>query len=380
MTATPPGPRAALRLVTLAVLPATVLATLLAACHRPASGVAAAPLFSEDHGLITVPAGSPLRTRLAVQTVGGGERAAVIDLPAQVEADPARVANVPAPLTGRVVALKVGLGQHVRRGQVLAVLVSGDTAGAYADADKAADASETARKALERAKGVQAAGGTAQKDLETAQSTYNQAQAELARARARLAALNGAASGGSHDLVLTAPQTGVVTTLSVAAGQQVTDPTAALMTVANVDRVFVTANVPESEIGSFPAGAEATVVLAADPAHPLRGRVSETDAVLQPDTRRQRVRIAMANPGGRLLPNMYASVSVNGRATGGVIVPQSALLMNNDAVTVLIEVRPWVFQRRAVKIGDETETDARVLSGLQPGERVVVRGGVLLDD
>ena len=379
MTATPTGPRAALRLTTLAVLPATVLA-LLAACHRPTSGAAGAPMFSDDHGLIIIPAGSPLRAHLAVQTVGGGERAAVIELPAQVEADPARVANVPAPLTGRVVALKVGLGQHVRRGQVLAVLASGDTAGAYADADKAADAFETARKALERAKGVQAVGGAAQKELETAQSTYNQAQAELARARARLAALNGAAGGGSHDLLLTAPQAGVVTTLSVAAGQQVTDPTASLMTVANVERVFVTANVPESEIGSFPAGAEATVVLAADPAHPLRGRVSETDAVLQPDTRRQRVRIAMANPGGRLLPNMYASVSVNGRATGGVIVPQSALLMNNDAVTVLVEVRPWVFQRRAVKIGDETETDARVLSGLQPGERVVVRGGVLLDD
>jgi len=88
----------------------------------------------------------------------------------------------------------------------------------------------------------------------------------------------------------------------------------------------------------------------------------------------------MANPGGRLLPNMYATVKVNGRQNGGVIVPQSALLMNNDAVSVLVEVRPWVFQRRAVKIGDETEDDARVLSGLVPGDRVVVRGGVLLDD
>jgi len=43
-------------------------------------------------------------------------------------------------------------------------------------------------------------------------------------------------------------------------------------------------------------------------------------------------------------------------------------------------VRPWVFQRRAVQIGDETETSARVLNGLAAGERVVVKGGVLLND
>jgi cobalt-zinc-cadmium efflux system membrane fusion protein len=77
---------------------------------------------------------------------------------------------------------------------------------------------------------------------------------------------------------------------------------------------------------------------------------------------------------------MYATVRVNGSLNGGAVVPQSALLMNNDVTSVLVEVRPWVFQRRAVRIGDETEADARVTSGLSPGDRVVVRGGVLLDD
>jgi cobalt-zinc-cadmium efflux system membrane fusion protein len=358
---------------------------ILGACHRPAANAEGGPMFTDRDGLISVPAGSLLRTHLTVQAVGGGERAAVIELPAQVEADPARVANVAAPLTGRVVSLKVGLGQRVRQGQVLAVLASGDTAGVFSDRDKAADALDLARKALERAKGVKAAGGSAEKDLEGAQSAFNQAQAELTRAQTRLAAVNGGApnggvKGGAHELVLTAPQTGVVITLSVGAGQQVTDATAVLMTVANVDKVFVTANVPESQIGDFLAGAQASVVLAGDPGHPLQGRVTETDAVVQPDTRRQKVRIAMANPSGRLLPGMYATVTLKGRAHGGILVPQSSLLMNNDVISVLVEVRPWVFQRRPVKIGDETEADARVLGGLNPGDRVVVRGGVLLDD
>ena len=106
------------------------------------------------------------------------------------------------------------------------------------------------------------------------------------------------------------------------------------------------------------------------------------NALVESDTHRQKVRISLDNPGGRLMPNMYATATfiLPPSAGGAVFVPQSALLMNNDQISVMVEVRPWVFQRRVVKIGDETDAAARVLSGLAPGERVVVKGGVLLND
>jgi len=140
---------------------AATLAAALAACHRPSPDAAAAPMFTDDHGLLSVPAGSSLRTHLVVQAVGGGDRAAIIELPAQIEADPARVANVPGPLTagGRP---QGPLGQRVRRGQVLAVLASGDTAGASPTATSRRRL-ETARKALVRARGVKEAGGAARR-------------------------------------------------------------------------------------------------------------------------------------------------------------------------------------------------------------------------
>jgi cobalt-zinc-cadmium efflux system membrane fusion protein len=243
---------------------------------------------------------------------------------------------------------------------------------------KARDAFDLAKKALDRTRGVQQAGGQAVKDLEAAQSGYNQAQAELTRAHSRLLSLGG--GSGSRDLILTAPQNGVVTTLALAAGAQVSDPTATLMTVTNLDRVYVTANVPEDQIRNVVLGSDASIALIADPGRLLHGKVSEVDAVVQPDTRRQKVRIALANGDGRLMPNMYATVRLAAPAASGVDVPQSALLMNNDSITVLVEVRPWVFQRRAVKIGDETDTSAHVSSGLAAGDRVVVKGAVLLND
>jgi len=144
-----------------------------------------------------------------------------------------------------------------------------------------------------------------------------------------VAALNGGAKGPGHDLVLTAPQTGVVTTLAVALGQQVTDPTAVLMTVTNVDRVFVTANVPEDEVGQFPPGAEATVVLAGDPGRPCTGASRRPTPCCSPTPAARRSASAWRTP-RPAAAGEYASVGVSGRAAGGVFVPQSALLMNNE--------------------------------------------------
>jgi cobalt-zinc-cadmium efflux system membrane fusion protein len=62
------------------------------------------------------------------------------------------------------------------------------------------------------------------------------------------------------------------------------------------------------------------------------------------------------------------------------VAPPSALLMNNDSTTVFVEVAPWTFVRRTVELGHEDEDSVRIVSGLAAGDRIVVRGGVLLND
>ncbi len=357
-------------------------AASLSACSPHKAEGDNTPMLVDQGGYLSVPDGSPLREQLQVAPVAGGAGATQLTEPAQVDADPARTINILTPLTGRVQALKVSLGQSVRRGQVLAVIASGDFDQAAADTAKAKDALDLAQKALDRAKGVREAGGAADKDLEAAQSAYNQALYEQQRAQAREASLTGAP--GHDRLVLTAPQDGVVTTLAIAQGAQVSDPTATLMTIANIQRVFVTANLGEGEAGQVANGEAADITLAAYPGQTLHGRVASVDALLQPDTRRRKVRIALGNPGGRLLPNMYGQVTfltpVAGAAAQAVTVPQSALLMNNDATSVMVEVRPWVFQRRVVQLGDQDDNTAQVIGGLKAGDRIVVKGGVLLND
>jgi cobalt-zinc-cadmium efflux system membrane fusion protein len=358
------------------------VALSMAACsHGGNEAVEAPPAFTVDHGLLKVPENSSLRKELIVQPVDMRQAPHAMVFPANVEADPARTANVLPALTGKVIELKVGLGDHVNRGQLLAVIDSGDLAQANSDVVKARDAMNLAKKALDRAQGVKAAGGNAVKDLEAAQSGYNQALAEYNRARTRLVAVGGEPDAQTtHPMQVTAPMAGYVTALSVAPGTYVNDATASMMTISNLDSVWITANVPESDSGLIAKGQKVDATLVAYPGKVFHGNVSFVNPVLQSDTRRDLVRVTFANPDGLLKPNMFANASIDIPQPEQVFIPQSALLMNNDSITVFVEVSPWTFERRTVDISYDESDGTRVLKGLKQGDRVIVRGGVLLND
>jgi cobalt-zinc-cadmium efflux system membrane fusion protein len=358
------------------------VALSMAACsHGGNEAVEVPPAFTVDHGLLKVPENSSLRKELIVQPVDMRQAPHAMVFPANVEADPARTANVLPALTGKVIELKVGLGDHVNRGQLLAVIDSGDLAQANSDVVKARDAMNLAKKALDRAQGVKAAGGNAVKDLEAAQSGYNQALAEYNRARTRLVAVGGEPDAQTtHPMQVTAPMAGYVTALSVAPGTYVNDATASMMTISNLDSVWITANVPESDSGLIAKGQKVDATLVAYPGKVFHGNVSFVNPVLQSDTRRDLVRVTFANPDGLLKPNMFANASIDIPQPEQVFIPQSALLMNNDSITVFVEVSPWTFERRTVDISYDESDGTRVLKGLKQGDRVIVRGGVLLND
>jgi cobalt-zinc-cadmium efflux system membrane fusion protein len=350
-----------------------------------AAATAPAPMLVRQGNRLSVPSGSPLRDRLLVATVGEQNSPHEVSLPATVEANPANTVNILPPLTGKLLELKVRLGDSVKRGQVLATMSSPDLAQAVSDAQKARDALELAQRALVRARGVNEAGSNAAKDVEAAQSSVAQQSAELRRSEARLRSLGADGTGGQAGqagqvLKIVAPVTGTVTALNAAAGANLNDANAALMTVSNLDAVWVTVNVPENVVGAVAPGQNAVVTLAAYPGRSFSGKVGFVSAVLDADTRRARARIVFANPDGLFKPNMYATAVLGVPQAAQAQVPASALLMNNDSVSVFVEAEPWTFVRRRVELGREDGDSVRIRSGLAAGERVVVRGGVLLND
>jgi membrane fusion protein, heavy metal efflux system len=351
------------------------------------------PMLTREGARISVPEGSPLRAKLTIGVVGQQEIQRKLVLPAVVEADPSRTVKVLPPVTGRVTDLKIQLGERVTQGQDLAVIDSGDLAQAYSDIEKAKSVVTLTKKALDRQLGLEKAGGAAIRDREQAQSDYDQAVSELERAQTRLRAIGvpadpppnppsraGEGWESGRLLTLKAPVAGSVIDLQVARGAFVNDPTAEIMTIANLGTVWVTANVPEKDTARVTKGQDVDVVFTAYPGEVFTGKVLFVSDVLDPDTRRTKIRIAFENPDMKLKPNMFADATFLAPPEMMQVVPTQALVLKDESDRVFVEVAPWTFEPRPVETGFQQGDQAIIERGLKAGERIVVKGGVLLND
>jgi membrane fusion protein, heavy metal efflux system len=342
----------------------------------------APPALVHQGSRIFVPEKSPLRLRLTVEPAPAEETSALVKAPGIVESDPARTVNVLPPGAGRVHELRAALGDRVRRGQVLALIDSPDLAQAYDDNDKAADAARLAARNLAYQEGQFRIGAAAQKDLDQARSDNAQAAAEYLRTREHLRAIGAPedARGEARLMAVRAPVDGSVTALSIAPGATINDDTQPIMTVADLSVVWVTALVAEKDLPSVARGQDAEVTVDAYAGRTLHGKVLFVSDVLEPDSRRDKTRIAFPNPDAFLKPNMFATVTLHGASRKRVVLPSSALLMNNDRTSVFVATAPWTFERRTVQPLLEEGTRVAIDSGVAPGEPVVVKGGILLND
>jgi membrane fusion protein, heavy metal efflux system len=331
---------------------------------------------------ILVPEGSALRGRLSVEAAVAEPIDPKLVLPAVVESDPARTALVLPALGGRVLELKVALGDRVTAGQALAVIDSPDLAQAFDDNDKAADAFKLAEKILARQLEQSKIGTASEQDLDQAKSNAAQAEAEYARTRAHLKTLGVPADAKPSGRLLTvaAPVGGSITALAVTPGTIINDPTQSIMTIADLSTVWVTAMAPEKDVAAVSKNQDAEVRLAAYPDRILHGKVLFVSDVIESDSRRNKLRIAFANADHALKPNMFATVTLLGAPRSRVVLPSSALLMNNDRTSVFVAVAPWTFERRTVDPDLEEGTSIAIRSGVNAGDQVVVKGGILLND
>ncbi len=102
--------------------------------------------------------------------------------------------------------------------------------------------------------------------------------------------------------------------------------------------------------------------------------------MLDPDASSFKVRIELQNPSRRLKPNMFALATFLWPKETVPIIPTTALIQKNERDRVFIEVEQWTFEARQVEVGFPQDDQTVVVSGLKIGERIVVRGGALLED
>ena len=178
-------------------------------------------------------------------------------------------------------------------------------------------------------------------------------------------------------IVLHSPIAGYVTFKSVLQGMYVT-PEMELYTVADLDRVWIWADVNEDEIPLVEPGQRARIEVASASGE-RTGTVAFLQPTLDPATRTLRVRFDVDNPGGALKPGMYATVALE-RPLGDVLaLPGEAVIDTGERRVVFVEVAEGRFQPREVELGHQGQDYYEVLRGLSAGERVVVSAQFLLD-
>ncbi|MFZ1009923.1 MAG: efflux RND transporter periplasmic adaptor subunit [Candidatus Sulfotelmatobacter sp.] len=278
---------------------------------------------------------------------------------------------------GRVVDLKVKLGDSVKKGQTLLVISSPDLAAAMSDYQKAVADEVLSRKALERAQLLYDKGAIAAKDLETAQDLEEKAKVDVATAEQHVRVLGADPVHPSALIDLRAPVAGTIVEQNVSGfeGVKSLDNTPNLFTIADLNEVWVVCDVFENDLGDVHLGDSAEIRLNAFGDRMFRGTVVDISRVLDPNTRSAKVRIVLPNGNGALRPGMFAVAKFRSRKkTEHVVVPATAIMRLHD--------KDWVFRkeignggnfRRVVVQADGLAPDGmqEIREGVKPGDEVV---------
>jgi len=359
---------------------ATALLLAMTGCRAGNASIPQSDPIERQGSAIFIPENSPLRHQLELSVAQSEQVNGRFAAPASVEADPVRFARIFPPLSGRVQRLFVRFGDPVKRGQLLLTLDSPDFTAAESDFVKARSAAELTQRALSRQRDLYDHHIAARRDVDQAESDYATANSELERAENRLRSLglNPRTMKFGQPLAIYSPIDGRVVDLTVAQGEYRNDNSAALMTVADLSTVWLTANVQEKDARYVYKDQPVEAVFAAYPEDTFRGKILFIGDLLDPDTRAIKVRVAFPNADERLKPGMYGTVSFVEASKLQVMIPTSAVFQQGDMASVLVETKPWTFESHPVVTGTELDGKTVIKNGLEAGATVVSRQGVLL--
>jgi Cu(I)/Ag(I) efflux system membrane fusion protein len=181
-----------------------------------------------------------------------------------------------------------------------------------------------------------------------------------------------------RSITVHAPMSGFITERNAFPNQKVT-PDSDLYTITDLTRVWIMADVFESDITSIKPGDPARVVFENGGAPPITARVDYMQPQVDPTTRTLKVRLDASNPGTRMKPEMFVNVEFGIATTPQLTVPAEAVLDTGERQTVFVDLGGGYLEPRAVVVGERFGDRVSVTRGLSVGERVVASGVFLID-
>ena len=319
---------------------------------------------------------APQKQFLTIESVSAAEASNVLALPGRVTFAPKAQSAVGAPMAGRVSALLVRAGERVKAGDALLRIESADAAAARAALEQASTRLAGAETVYQRNVAMLEKGVGLEMEKQESEVRLKEARTEQRRA-AQTVGMLGPGSGG--QVVVRAPSNGVVTQIKVAVGATVAAGGEALLELGDPSLLQVVAQVAESEASRVAPGQEAEVELPAL-GNRVPARVETISPRVDAESRRVQVYLALAHQVTGLQAGMLAQIALRAGTDSAIVVPVSAVLIKDGKRRVVyVEERDGKFVPRDVVLGRNRDGRVAVLNGLSPGDRVVVRGALLLD-
>jgi len=320
-----------------------------------------------------------MMTRCKFQKVQFDEVKNEIKLFGKIATDNNKTAQVYPIVTGVVKSINVELGDYVKQGQVLASIQSREVASFQKEKSDAQSELAIAEKDLQVAQDMFAGKLNSEKEVIAAEKEVEKAKTELGRINEIYSIYH--LKGGSIYNV-TAPISGFVITKKINQNEQLPDNISEpLFSIADIQEVWVLANVTEDEIAQIQVGYDAKVKTFAFPDVVYQGKIDKIFNVIDPDTKSMKARIRVPNDDLKLKPEMNCTVAVNYSENKKMAsVPSSAIIFDKSKFWVMVYKDKNHIETRKVDVYRQLDGITYVKSGLAENETVISENGLLIYD
>ncbi|OYW75411.1 MAG: hypothetical protein B7Z37_13395 [Verrucomicrobia bacterium 12-59-8] len=364
-----------------------LLALLIAAC-KPAPVIEQDPfpIKVEQNSLIFT-SGDPQLKAIGVQQAREKDEV-VLHLTGKLVWNEDVTTNVFSPLAGRVASIKGARGQKVKEGDELARITSPDFGQAQADAVKSEADLALAKRVLDRTRDLLKQGVLPQKELDSADNAFHDAQSERDRAVERLAVWGGHGGDVNGAFALNAPMGGVIVDRNVQPGQEVRSDqmlagmavvAAPLFVISDPESLWVHLDVSEQDLSNLQVGQKLEIHSRAYGDKSFPGVLTVIGQSLNPETRTVVAKGSVANPEKLLKAQMYVDVNVITHVTKMPQVPLKAVFLREGKACVFVRKSESDFEMRQITTAAEDAGHVFVSQGLKADEEVVSEGALVLE-
>lgn len=277
--------------------------------------------------------------------------------------------------SGQVLESRVSLGDHVAKGQVLAVIRSADIAGNYSDLSSANADIAIAKRQLDNAESLYKNGISSQREYTEAKQNYQKALASRNKVQSQININGGTRTNANGQYELISPIDGYIVEKKIAAGAFIRpDMGDNLFTISDLKNVWVYANVYSQDISKVKEGYHVKVVALSYPDKTFEGTVENVSQVLDPQSKALRVRIILNNRDMLLKPDMFAKVIIsNKEGSQATCIPSAALIPQDTKNYVVVYNNKEDLKIAEVNVIKTVGDKTYITGGVTPGQVLVTK-------